>query len=113
MVHHLFTIVACLGAVYGAADVAEDVKLRSILRRARTVTRLNDTDSSASPVSGDADVVDAGEIDAANALTRIKMVTVVASIVGFFAFCLLSVASHIVGRTSGRPAQLTNASATS
>jgi hypothetical protein len=102
-VHHLFTVAACLGAVYGAADVAEDVKLRSILGHARTVTGLSGTDSTASAASGDADVVDAGEIDAANALTRIKMVTIVASIVGFFAFCLLLVASHIVVRISGRP----------
>lgn len=115
-VHRLFTIGACLGAVYGAADVAEDVKLRSILRHARTATSLLTTDvsePSAPAAPGQADLVDAAEVDAANALTRIKMVTIVASIVGFFAFCFLLIASDIVVWISGRSARRTRASAIS
>jgi hypothetical protein len=112
-IHRLFIIWSCLGAVYGAADVAEDLKLRSILRHARSATSLLTTDASEPPAPaalGQADLVDAAEVDAANALTRIKMVTIVASIVGFFAFCFLLIASDIVVRTSGRSVRRTRAS---
>ena len=115
-VQRLFTIGACLGAVYGATDVAEDVKLRSILRHARTATNLLTTDASEPPVPaapGQADLVDAAEVDAANVLTRIKLVTTMASIVGLIAFGFLWIASDIVVGISGRSARRTRASATS
>ncbi len=106
-VQRLFTIGACLGAVYGAADVAEDVKLRSILRHARTATSAHNIGA---PDDG---LVDAAEVDAANALTRIKIVTIMASIVGFFGFIFLWIASDILVRISGRSVRRTQRAATS
>jgi hypothetical protein len=62
-----------MGIVYGAADIAEDIKLGTMLRHTK---------------------VDAAEAAAANVLTRIKMVTIALSIVGWLVFAGL----HVVNR---------------
>jgi hypothetical protein len=72
---------ACMGAVYGVADVAEDLKLISILK-----------DWCSAPADGAADHIhiDGGEAAAANALTRIKIVTIILSTLGCAVFLILS-----------------------
>lgn len=75
---------AAMAVVYGAADVAEDLKLMSILKDWRTATsgrsvaRVDRGDDS----SVEEPYIDGGEAAAANALTRIKFVTVVLFVPG-------------------------------
>jgi hypothetical protein len=99
---------ACLGAVYGVADVAEDVKLRSILMHAERVTgarKLQDAPSSRTEHddSSEPETADAAQVDAANALTRIKLVMLSASVIGGLAFGILFVADLLVAAASGSP----------
>jgi uncharacterized BrkB/YihY/UPF0761 family membrane protein len=63
-------LAACMGILYGIADVAEDIKLASILKAP--------------------DSIDAGETAAANFLTRAKFVTITLSGVGIAVFLALS-----------------------
>ena len=63
---------AFLGALYGAADVAEDLKLVAILRDPRKT-------------------IDPAQAAAANFLTRLKFVTILLSVVGALFFIVLSV----------------------
>jgi hypothetical protein len=91
-------ISGCLGVVYGAADVAEDIKLRSILAHARRVVDSKMTGESL--VSGTA-LADAAEVDAANALTRVKLVAILASGIGVIAFLILVALDRIVVGISG------------
>jgi uncharacterized membrane protein YbhN (UPF0104 family) len=82
-----FLIFACMGALYGVADLAEDFMLRKIFRQAEEIKvqqkgRLAtavETDDAAAPA-------DAAQTDAANALTRLKMVTITASVIGVAVF---------------------------
>ncbi len=86
-----------MGVVYGAADVAEDLKLISILTdwHAQVRTRANTTIESAR--------IDGGEAAAANALTRIKMITITLSIVGIVIFMVMKAVAAVVYRTPGNP----------
>ncbi len=68
----------CMGILYGFADIAEDLKLMSILNGPRP-----------------ADPADAA---AANALTRIKFAAILLSIVGALTFAVLSGGSWLIGR---------------
>jgi hypothetical protein len=70
----LALLCGCMGILYGVADVAEDVKLTSTLRY-RTI--------------------DPAEAAAANVLTRIKLVTIVLSIVGALVFATLSAVTRL------------------
>ena len=63
---------AFMGALYGVADVAEDLKLVAILRDPRKT-------------------IDPAQAAAANFLTRLKFVTVLLSAVGVLFFIVLSV----------------------
>jgi hypothetical protein len=93
-------IFASLGLVYGAADTAEDLKLRSILAHAKRVSAAKEI--SESRVSGTA-LADAAEVDAANALTRMKVASLAASTIGLVAFGLLLVLDAAVVRISRGP----------
>jgi hypothetical protein len=75
-----------MGIVYGFADVAEDLKLQSILRNAATVYARKIRDV---PDELETSLADAAEVDAANALTRIKTATLSLSLVGLVAFGVL------------------------
>jgi len=79
-------VTAGMGVVYGFADVAEDLKLQSILRNAASVYAKKLTDASDELETS---LADAGETDAANALTRIKIATIALSLVGLVAFAVL------------------------
>jgi len=92
-------ISACLGGVYGFADVGEDVKLRSIFRHAARAARLQSSDNLSDSLR-DEELADASEVDAANALTRIK----IASVVGLVAFGIFVALDAVVSRSTGRPA---------
>jgi hypothetical protein len=88
---------ACMGAVYGAADVAEDLKLMSILKDWRNAN------------AGDAEArisIDGGEAAAANALTRIKIVTISLSVLGVVVFLFFSLAAAAIYRKPHNPAPL-------
>jgi hypothetical protein len=86
-----------MGILYGAADVAEDLKLISILRG---FVPAADRDAGES-VAGEERRVDPAEAMAANLLTRIKMMTIVLSIVGALVFATLSATSRIWLELSG------------
>jgi hypothetical protein len=94
-------IFACMGALYGVADVAEDFMLRKIFRHAAEIEAKQkahrvmhpDTEEAAAKQAAltDAAPADAAQTDAANALTRLKMVTLTASAVGGLVFLLIFV----------------------
>jgi hypothetical protein len=86
-------IAACMGVLYGVADIAEDLKLASILERA------------AVPGSERVGLIDPAEAAAANVLTRIKLVTIVLSGLGALVFAALSIAAAIVIRPPGQSAR--------
>jgi hypothetical protein len=86
-------IAACMGLLYGVADVAEDLKLASILARAVI------------PDSELAGVIDPAEAAAANVLTRVKLVTIVLSALGALVFAALSIAAAIAIRPPSHPAR--------
>ena len=89
-----------MGAVYGAADVAENLKLIAILKDWRATTG-----GQPQPAAGEtSDVrIDGGEAGAANALTRIKFVTLTLSIVGLVVGLVLVVVAAVVYRPPGDP----------
>lgn len=98
----------CLGVVYGAADVAEDRKLRAILMHAERVTSARQLRGAPASLSleekaAELETADAAQVDAANALTRIKLVMLAASVIGVIAFGILFVADRLVGALSGGP----------
>ncbi len=103
-------VTAAMGVAYGFADVAEDLKLQSILRNAATVYTQRQTAAWDDPSYQETDIADAAEVDSANILTRIKMATIALSLVGLVAFIALqglaALAVASVGNTSGgmRPA---------
>jgi hypothetical protein len=86
---------ACMGLVYGAADVAEDLKLASILQDWRHVMAAHAADHAIQ--------IDGGEAAAANALTRIKMVTNVFSVGGMLIFLVLSAVAAGIYRPPHNP----------
>lgn len=93
-------LVACLGALYGVADVAEDALLRRIFNHAEKIAALNGP-------SEDMALADAAQVDAANALTRVKFLTIFVSVIGFIAFglffCLDKLIYALGGPTSSDP----------
>lgn len=94
----------CMGALYGVADVAEDVKLREIFRHAQHLVTMR-----AAKVLPDPDTMlaDAAQVDASNTLTRVKLITIFLSATGVVAFALFLIADKIVSvfgaPRSGRP----------
>ena len=70
VIWHALVVAAGMAIVYGAADVAEDLKLAAILKHPTTI--------------------DAGQTAAANALTRIKIVAITLSLTGGALFLVLS-----------------------
>jgi hypothetical protein len=85
-----------MGIVYGAADVAEDLKLASILDDWRRRPRHHG-------VAPEAVDMDGGEAAAANALTRIKLVTICLSVAGALAFAVLSSLARLIYPPPGDP----------
>ena len=85
---------ACMGAVYGVADVAEDLKLKSILKDWHGVAAGGATEQIR---------VDGGEAAAANALTRIKIVTISLSILGGAVFLIFTGIAAVVYRRQENP----------
>jgi hypothetical protein len=81
---------ACMGAVYGVADVAEDLKLKSILKDWHGV-------------AAEQIRVDGGEAAAANALTRIKIVTISLSILGGAVFLIFTGIAAVIYRRQENP----------
>jgi hypothetical protein len=98
-------ICACMSLVYGVADVAEDLTLRKIFRHAETLEIKKKARKRFTEVHPAADVpsdaaqralkeaalqnaapADAAQTDAANVLTRLKMVTLGATLVGAIIF---------------------------
>jgi hypothetical protein len=67
---------ACMGALYGAADVAEDLKLIAMLRDPQKI-------------------IDSAQATAANFLTRLKFATILVSVVGVLFFIVLSVVNKV------------------
>jgi hypothetical protein len=72
---------AAMGVVYGSADIAEDLKLQRILRRASQVLSRGRRE--------DVALADAAEVDATNALTRLKIASIVLSGIGLCIFVFL------------------------
>lgn len=103
-------VTAAMGVAYGFADVAEDLKLQSILRNAASVYAGRQTAAGDDPNYQETDIADAAEVDSANVLTRIKIATIALSLVGLVSFIVLqglaALAVASVGNTSGgmRPA---------
>jgi hypothetical protein len=98
-----WTIIACMGILYGVADVAEDIKLRHILDHAERLARLKKVEHET--ISRDTVEADAAQVDAANALTRVKLVTVSLSLIGLVAFVIFRVVESMTVRvpTHGDP----------
>ena len=100
---------ACMGLVYGAADVAEDLKLAYILKDWRREEVAAKTGSRASPHDDSGDSkheevhIDGGEAAAANALTRIKIVAICLSVLGAVVYKVLLVIAAVSLRTPGSP----------
>jgi hypothetical protein len=91
---------ASMGLVYGAADVAEDIKLTSILKERQAAIRTPHGSSSKEGRHRKT-LVDGGEAAAANALTRIKFVSITLSLGGLAAFGIFSLIDRL---RSGPPA---------
>jgi hypothetical protein len=82
---------ACMGLVYMAADIAEDLKLATILGHV------------VKPRDDKAAQIDPGEAAAANMLTRVKIVTLVLSGVGVVVVLVLSAVAAIFFRPPKAP----------
>jgi hypothetical protein len=91
-------IFAGTGVVYGAADVAEDIKLLRIFAHAERVTASAKTRESRRLGTA---LADAAEVDAANALTRVKVCAIAASIIGLGVFLILAALDGIIAGISG------------
>jgi hypothetical protein len=85
-----------MGIVYGFADVAEDLKLQSILLNAAKIYLKQVYAMPDAPEEPEIELADAAEVDAANALTRIKIVAIALSLVGLVAFAALQVVATLV-----------------
>lgn len=97
---HVAIVTAAMGVVYGAADAAEDLKLRSILCHAERIFEERDRN-----IEGAREIepADAAEVDAANALTRLKMLTIGLSVVGLAMFIAFSLLNTIVDKLHAPP----------
>ena len=93
-------ILACMGLLYGAADVAEDVMLRKIFRNAESIEARRQAGAIPHAATAEqvaektvalreAELADAAQTDAANALTRLKMVTLFLSVIGIAVFYVI------------------------
>jgi hypothetical protein len=80
-----------MAIAYGVADIAEDLKLASILWPKAT----------ASNPDRYPDVIDRADAAAANMLTRIKMMSLGLSLIGYGLFCLLRLAQSGFERALG------------
>ena len=80
-------LVASLGLIYGIADIGEDVKLLGIFKHARAT--IAHPPQATDPADTAARFADAAEVDAANALTRVKISAVAASVIGGLVLFLL------------------------
>jgi hypothetical protein len=104
-----FLFFACMGLVYGAADVAEDLKLAYILKDWRREEAAVKTHPKASPHDDSGDSkheevhIDGGEAAAANALTRIKFATICLSALGVVVYKVLSLIAAASFRTPASP----------
>jgi hypothetical protein len=87
-----WVIIACMGILYGVADVAEDIKLRRILDHAERLARLKKEQRQALT----SDTADAAQVDAANALTRVKLITVSLSLIGVVAFGIFRAVESLI-----------------
>lgn len=107
-------ILACMGVLYGVADVAEDLTLRKIFRHAEELDakrrehrpRQAATEEAAAKEAAlmDAVTADAAQTDAANALTRLKMVTITASLIGMLVFELIFLSFDQIMKNAAAPA---------
>jgi hypothetical protein len=107
-------VLACMGILYGMADVAEDLTLRKIFRHAEELAAMRRMRSSMTPSTeasdakyaalDDAALADAAQTDAANALTRLKMVTITASLIGVFVFELIFMSFDQIMKNAAAPA---------
>jgi hypothetical protein len=89
-------IFACMGVLYGASDLAEDFMLRKIFRHAEELDAMRESPRTAAATGSEAAAkevarrdslpADAAQSDAANALTRLKFVTITASVIGGLVF---------------------------
>jgi hypothetical protein len=94
-----FLIFACIGVLYGVADLAEDFMLRKIFRHAEELEAMRRSSRGAAEAGKDGAAkevarqdsrpADAAQSDAANALTRLKLVTIAASVIGGLVFVLI------------------------
>jgi hypothetical protein len=76
---YVMVVLACLGLIYGFADVAEDWALFTILGKGLPVDRT--------------------AAAAANALTRVKIATISLSLIGGVVFLVLSLAARLLSRS--------------
>jgi hypothetical protein len=88
----------CMGVLYGVADVGEDIKLRGIFDHAGRIAAVKLTGTA---LQRDTALADAAQVDAANTLTRVKIVMIWLSGTGIVAFCLLLVADKLVSLLPG------------
>jgi hypothetical protein len=91
----LAPICSAMGLVYGAADIAEDLKLRRIFRDAQ-----RHLDALASVDATDRRLCDAASVDAANVLTRVKVVSLTLSVIGLVVWTILMGAAQLIFRPS-------------
>jgi hypothetical protein len=89
---------AALGLLYGLSDVLEDITLKRMLRHAEREFELRSRDPSREE---DVAVADAAQTDAANMLTRLKVITLTASVIGLAAFLLFLICNFLIGTMGG------------
>jgi hypothetical protein len=94
----LWLVCAALGLLYAAADVAEGWLLRRILEHAQPTAGAR--------VEATAGSADAAQVDAACALTRLKLIALTASVIGVLAFVVL-LALDSIGRLFQGPTSRT------
>jgi hypothetical protein len=87
-----------MGVVYGTADIAEDIKLLRIFAHAERVAASAEIRESRHRGTA---LADAAEVDAANALIRIKICAIAVSTIGLVAILLLAAVDRILAGISG------------
>ena len=99
----ILLLLAGMGVLYGAADVAEDLKLASILsgwhRTHRSEAQGSPSEEPRKPTLGQ---IDSGEAAAANVLTRIKLVAITLSVIGLVIFLVLWAIATLIWRRPRR-----------
>jgi hypothetical protein len=98
-----WVISACMAVIYGAADVVEDITLRRIFNHAQKLAASKKQHYEALPP--DTAEADAAQVDAVNAVTRVKFCAMLASIIGFVVFGMFLAAGFLMigAPTSGDP----------